>query len=202
MPKLILLRLYKKIMSPRVSSVRIVGGKFKGLKVPYKTSPHIRPTSNKNRETLFNWLMYDIDGAVCLDLFAGTGALGLEAISRGAKFVYFTEKNKKMCSKIKQTITRLDVVHQTEIINTDSLGFSFQSRIKHSVDIIFIDPPFRKGLMKKVFKKIKEQKIISNNSIIYAEMEKEKEIEEIILDWNLIKSKTSGQTRYCLFKSK
>ena len=189
-------------MSRRVSGVRIVGGKFKGLKVPYKASQHIRPTSNKNRETLFNWLMHDIDGAVCLDMFAGTGALGLEAISRGAKFVYFTEKNKKICSKLKQTIVKLKVVDQTEIVNTDSLAFSFQRRIKHSVDIIFIDPPFRKGLIKKVLKKIKEQKIISNSSIIYVEMEREKEIEEIILDWNLIKSKSSGQTRYCLFKSK
>ena len=189
-------------MRQRISNVRIVGGRFKGLKIPFKASAELRPTSNKSRERLFNWLMNDIEGATCLDMFSGTGALGLEAISRGAKFVYFFEKRRKTCSGIEQTVEKLNIEDQTEIINTDSLDFYFQSRIKRPVDIIFIDPPFRKGLMKKVFKKIKEQKIISNNSIIYAEMEKEKEIEEIILDWNLIKSKTSGQTRYCLFKSK
>ena len=156
-------------MSRRVSSVRIVGGKFKGLKVPYKASQHIRPTSNKNRETLFNWLMHDIDGAVCLDMFAGTGALGLEAISRGAKFVYFTEKNKKICSKLKQTIVKLKVVDQTEIVNTDSLAFSFQRRIKHSVDIIFIDPPYGSCDLIEIITLLYENNWASKTTWVYYE---------------------------------
>ena len=189
-------------MGQRVSNVRIVGGRFKGLKISYNGSLDVRPTSNKNRETAFNWLVHYIEGATCLDMFAGTGALGLEAISRGAKFVYFFEKNKKMCSNLEQTTKNLNLVDHTEIINTNSLGFSFQARIKNPLDIIFIDPPFRKGFIKKALKKMEKEKIISKESIVYAEFEKEKDINEIIPDWDLIKSKTGGQTKFCLMKRK
>ena len=83
-------------MSRRVSNVRIVAGRFKGLKIPFKASKHIRPTTNKTKETIFSWLKNDLKNSNCLDMFAGTGSLGIEAISRGASFVYFIEKNKKM----------------------------------------------------------------------------------------------------------
>ena len=75
-------------MKRRVSNVRIVAGKFKGLRIPFKASRYIRPTTNKTKETIFSWLQSEIDNSTCLDMFAGTGSLGLEAISRGALFVY------------------------------------------------------------------------------------------------------------------
>lgn len=189
-------------MPKRVPNVRIVGGKFRGVKIPYKSSSKIRPTSNRNRETLFNWLGDDIKGATCLDMFAGTGALGFEAISRGAKFVYFSEKSRKLCSGIKETVKKLNLETQTDIINTNSLVFPFKDRIKDPVDIIFIDPPFRKELVERTIRKVEEQKIISKSSMIYMELEIEKKIDEMQINWNLIKSKSGGQTRYCLFSIK
>ena len=77
----------------RAPYIKIVGGDFKGLKIFFKPSKLTRPTSNKSRETLFNWLMHDIKGSTCLDMFAGTGALGIEALSRGASFVCFIENH-------------------------------------------------------------------------------------------------------------
>lgn len=82
-------------MRKRVSNVRIVAGKFKGLKIPFKASRYIRPTTNRTKETIFSWLHNEIKNSRCLDMFAGTGSLGLEAISRGASFVYFAEKIEK-----------------------------------------------------------------------------------------------------------
>ena len=87
-------------MRRRVSNVRIVAGKFKGLKIPFKASRYIRPTTNRTKETIFSWLHSEIKNSRCLDMFAGTGSLGLEAISRGASFVYFAEKNRKMCEEL------------------------------------------------------------------------------------------------------
>ena len=187
-------------MRQRISNVRIVGGRFKGLKIPFKASAELRPTSNKSRERLFNWLMNDIEGATCLDMFSGTGALGLEAISRGAKFVYFFEKRRKTCSGIEQTVEKLNIEDQTEIINTDSLDFYFQSRIKRPVDIIFIDPPFGKGLIDQAVKQIEKQNITHKKSILYIELEKQSQTDEMLVDWNLSKTKIEGQVRHCLVK--
>ena len=189
-------------MRQRVSNVRVVAGRFKGLKLPFKASERIRPTTNKTKETIFNWLMYNIKGSLCLDMFAGTGALGIEAISRGASFVFFAEKNNKLCEKLSKTITNLNIQDQTEIINVDSLMFPFEKKIKDPLDIVFIDPPFRLNLVKKACALLREKDLISNKSIICTEVEKEKELNEILLEWDLVKSKVAGQTRYCLLKKK
>ena len=189
-------------MRQRVSNVRVVSGRFKGLKLPFKASKHIRPTTNKTKETIFDWLMHDIEGSLCMDMFAGTGALGLEAISRGASFVFFVEKNKKMCEELHKTVTNLNIQDQTEIIHADSLIFPFEKKIKLPLDIVFIDPPFRLGFLGKACTSSREKDLISHNSIISTEVEKEKELKEILLEWDMIKSKVTGQTRYCLLKRK
>ena len=130
-------------MKRRVSNVRIVAGKFKGLRIPFKASRYIRPTTNKTKETIFSWLQSEIDNSTCLDMFAGTGSLGLEAISRGASFVYFAEKNRKMCEQLYKTVIKLNIKNQSEILTVDSLKFPFEKRIEKPLDIVFIDPPFR-----------------------------------------------------------
>ena len=120
-------------------------------------------------------------------MFAGTGSLGLEAISRGASFVYFAEKNRKMCEELYKTIVKLNIRKQCEVMAVDSLWFPFEKKIEKPLDIVFIDPPFRLNYLKKAFALI---------------VEKEKEIEEIFEGWNLIKSKIAGQSRYCLLQKK
>ena len=136
-------------MSRRVSNVRIVAGRFKGLKIPFKASKYIRPTTNKTKETIFSWLKNDLKNSNCLDMFAGTGSLGIEAISRGASFVYFIEKNKKMYEQLCKTTIKLDIQKQCEIMVADVLKFPLEKKIKQPLDIIFIDPPFRLNYLKK-----------------------------------------------------
>ena len=106
-------------MRRRVSNVRIVAGEFKGLKIPVKSSRYIRPTTNRTKETIFSWLRNEIKNSRCLDMFAGTGSLGLEAISRGASFVYFAEKNRKMCEELFKTIVKLNIKKQCEVMPVD-----------------------------------------------------------------------------------
>ena len=93
--------------------MRIVAGRFRGLKIPFKASKYIRPTTNRTKETIFSWLTNDIKNSRCLDMFAGTGSLGLEAISRGASFVYFAEKNRKMCEELYKTTITVSYTHLT-----------------------------------------------------------------------------------------
>ena len=189
-------------MKRRVSNVRIVAGKFKGLRIPFKASRYIRPTTNKTKETIFSWLQCEFDNSSCLDLFAGSGSLGLEAISRGASFVYFAEKNRKMCEQLYKTVIKLNIKNQSEILTVDSLKFPFEKRIEKPLDIVFIDPPFRLDYLKKAFSLIIDKKLITCNSIICTEVEREKKVEEIFSEWNMIKSKIAGQSRYCLLQKK
>lgn len=189
-------------MRQRSSNVKIVAGKFKGQKIPFKVSKNIRPTANKTRETIFNWLMYDTEGSVCLDMFAGTGALGLEALSRGSCFVYFAEKNRKIFKDLNHTVSNLGLQDKTLVMNVNSLNFPFKKKIHQPLDIIFIDPPFRKGFFKKACVRLKDQNLISDKTIVCAEIEKEMEFEESFLGWNLYKSETQGQTNYSLYRIK
>ena len=150
----------------RVSNVRIVAGKFKGLKIPFKTSKYIRPTTNKTKETIFSWLINDIKDSICLDMFAGTGSLGIEALSRGASFVFFAEKNRKTYEELVKTCTKLSVQKKFEIMAVDSLRFPFEKKIKKPLDIIFIDPPFRLNYLGKAFALIDDKKLVKEESII------------------------------------
>ena len=189
-------------MRRRVSNVRIVAGKFKGLKIPFKASKYIRPTTNRTKETIFSWLINDIKDSRCLDMFAGTGSLGLEAISRGASFVYFAEKNRKMCEELYKTIIKLNIKNKSEVMAVDSLKFPFEKKIEMPLDIVFIDPPFRLNYQKKALSIINDKDLITDKTIICSEVEKEKKVEEIFLGWNMIKSKIAGQSRYCLLQKK
>jgi len=119
-------------MKKRLPQVKIIGGNFKGFKIQFIPNKLIRPTSNKTRETLFNWLMHDIQKAQCLDMFAGTGAIGLEALSRGAEFVFFVEKNKDLCECIQKNLNILSLEKKAIVINEDSLKKDFKKENKFS----------------------------------------------------------------------
>ena len=93
-------------MPKKQATTRIIGGSLRGSKLPYKQNKSIRPTESKTKETLFNWLLNDLQGKVCLDMFAGTGSLGIEALSRGAEKVVFVEKQKTLSDKLKENLKR------------------------------------------------------------------------------------------------
>ena len=120
-------------MVKRQAATRIIGGKYKGTKLVFKPNKMLRPTESKTKETLFNWLLNDLDKKKCLDMFAGTGSLGLEAISRGASNVVFIEKQLKLSQSIIDTTKRLRIEKMSRVINTNSISFDVQSTFEYTV---------------------------------------------------------------------
>ena len=130
------------------NSIRITGGTLKGKKIPFDFKSSLRPTSSKLREVLFNWLQFEIQGYQCLDIFAGTGALGIEAMSRGAKKTVFIELNKKNYLMLKSSISELNLKNQSMIIFKDGMSWIKENDLSN-FDLIFLDPPFNKDYEKK-----------------------------------------------------
>ncbi len=106
-------------MSKKQAATRIIGGSLRGSKLPYKLNKSIRPTENKTKETLFNWLMNNLEGKTCLDMFAGTGSLGIEALSRGADKVVFVEKQKTQTDALESNLERLKVNRSRYVLNAN-----------------------------------------------------------------------------------
>ena len=160
----------------------------------------MRPTSGKTRETLFNWLQFDIDGKTILDPFTGSGALGIEAISRGAEKVYFIEKNFKVYNILKSNLKILDS-SQYKLINQDSLVHLEKENLK-PFDIVFLDPPFNQGLLPGILTLISKKKLINSKSKIYVESEYALTLEflssNIMYKCKIDKQKKSGNVYYCL----
>jgi len=160
----------------------------------------LRPTSGKIRETLFNWLQFEITNKTILDPFAGSGALCLEAISRGAKEVYLIEKSKKVSDKLKSNFKILNS-SQYKIINQDSLIF-LEMQNKNPFDLVFLDPPFEKNLLPQALKLLSKKNYIDTRSQLYIESEyaltAEILNEHISYQCKIIKQKKSGNVNYCL----
>ncbi len=120
--------------------VRIIGGKWKGRKLRFTGDASLRPTLGRTRETLFNWLRPYIHQQACLDLFAGSGVLGLEALSQGAAHCTFVDSNKRTIHALTQNIATLSATAQASVQQTDAL--KFLDRSPNRFDVIFLDPPF------------------------------------------------------------
>jgi 16S rRNA (guanine966-N2)-methyltransferase len=129
--------------------VRIIGGKWRNTKLPVPLAPGLRPSSDRVRETLFNWLMPRLGGARVLDLFAGSGALGLEAVSRGAAQATLVERDAALARQLRESVARLGAQGQIEVVQGDALHWLGQ-RPSGLADIAFIDPPFADGLWEAV----------------------------------------------------
>lgn len=132
-----------------VGQVRIIGGKWRNTKLPVPLAPGLRPSSDRVRETLFNWLMPRLGGARVLDLFAGSGALGLEAVSRGAAQATLVERDVALARQLRETVAKLGAQGQVEVVQADARHWLTQ-RPAGLADIAFIDPPFADGLWEAV----------------------------------------------------
>lgn len=152
------------------SEIRIIGGEARRRSIFFTEEEGLRPTPNRLRETLFNWLQGKIEGARCLDLFAGSGSLGLEALSRGASQVVFVDRSSLVMRSIEENLQRLGWLDRAIRLQTDIL----QSRVDWGVlpyDIVFLDPPYGKGLIELALKWLQQQKLITPNTFIYVEAE-------------------------------
>lgn len=149
--------------------IRIISGKFKGRKIPVINEIGLRPTTDRVKETLFNWLMFKIKGANVLDLFTGSGSLGLECISRYASKVTMVDLNKNAINNINNIINILNI---TNAVTVNMNALKFLGNTKDVYNIIFIDPPFRKGIIPQIIPLLTEN-IAPLGSYIYIEHENE-----------------------------
>lgn len=186
----------KKPQATSLGQIRIIGGKWRGRKLPVRNSEGLRPTTDRIKETLFNWLMPIIRDARCLDCYAGSGSLGFEALSRSAANVTFIELDKQNTQLLIENKARLQADNAT-IINNNSL--SIFSQIGTPFDLVFIDPPFRKGLLNETIQLLEKNQWLAEESWIYVESEAESPLTDIPQNWQLHREKIAGQVAYRLF---
>ena len=187
-------------MPKKQATTRIIGGSLRGSKLPFRDNRSIRPTEGKTKETLFNWLLNDLEGKTCLDMFAGTGSLGIEALSRGAKEVVFVEKQKILADSLKANLKRLNVYSSSQVLNANAFSIDFDN-LPYKFDILFIDPPFRENLIQRSLDFVKSSNLLTPKALIYLECETELKLVELTQDLNLLKESKGGQTQYCLYET-
>jgi 16S rRNA (guanine966-N2)-methyltransferase len=177
------------------SSIRIIGGKWRSRKVSFITKDALRPTPDRVRETLFNWLAPYIHGAVCLDLYAGSGVLGLEALSRGAQSVVALENDRDNYQKILQA---------KEILQADTLEVLHKNVLdwlqtpKFTADIIFVDPPYKQEILIQTLQLLEANNWVSPDGMIYFEQDKPLELSELPANWTLWRNSKASKVYYFL----
>lgn len=182
-----------------LGSIRIISGKWRGRKLPVLSSEGLRPTTDRTKETLFNWLMNDVQDATCLDLFAGSGSLGFEALSRSAKQLVFVELESSACKLLHDNIQLLKIKSDEAIVKQDEALKALHS-FEHCFDIIFVDPPFNKGLIPKVIATIESENSLAQNGLIYIECEKINDQYSVPEDWLCIKEKSTKQVTSRIYR--
>jgi 16S rRNA (guanine966-N2)-methyltransferase len=176
--------------------LRIVAGKWRSRLLDIADAPGLRPTSERIRETLFNWLAPHINGARCLDLFAGTGALGLEALSRGASSTVFVEKARKAAAALEHNVAALGA-DGADVRHADAFDFLRQCE-SQSFDIVFLDPPFVADALDELCRLLNQEGVLADGCLVYLEQDRSRPAVHLPDSWQLLKSKTAGNVRYSL----
>jgi 16S rRNA (guanine966-N2)-methyltransferase len=178
------------------NSVRIIGGTWRGRRVSFPDIPGLRPTPDRVRETLFNWLQQDIAGARCLDLFAGSGALGLEALSRGARELVFVEQAVGAARTLQEQLKLLGATAKGAVLE---MGAARYLRTPApAFDIVFLDPPFGKGALAEYVPMLDSGAWLGPEALVYLENEKAEGVPVLPPRWELLKSKSAGEVGYHL----
>ena len=180
--------------------LRIVAGKWRSRLLPVADEPGLRPTSERIRETLFNWLTPDVHGMRCLDLFAGSGALGFEALSRGAASVVFVETAPSAAKTLRVSIGTLDAGDAT-VVQTDAQVF-LKSDNPQKFDLVFLDPPFADDLLEDLCRLLAGSGCLAAGAKIYLEQDREQTVPTLPEGWSFIREKTAGNVRYSLVSTK
>ena len=188
-------------------SLRIIGGEWRGRKIPFATVIGLRPTQDRVRETLFNWLSGPAVGARCLDLFAGTGALGLEALSRGAKHVTFVDLSNIATTSLKDNLKQLPLAgDQTTLVEQKS-SFDWLKNYQATeafaeqggqYQVVFLDPPFALALVPDILKALLTGNCLAHGAMIYVEQAQPLAELDLPSPWKLHRSKKAGQVYYGL----
>jgi 16S rRNA (guanine966-N2)-methyltransferase len=187
--------------SGKSQQVRIIGGRWRSRKLQVADIDGLRPTTSRVRETLFNWVALDCPGAHVLDCFAGSGALGFEALSRDAKQVTMLEKNPKACKSLNLQADRLVgqsmEIRQFDIYQGDALQLVSQLTLKY--DLVFIDPPFAEGHLKQaVIDCLLQSDRLNHGAKLYLEWPKYEQFDLPLNDFSWLKQKKAGQVNYAM----
>ncbi|MGO9513625.1 MAG: 16S rRNA (guanine(966)-N(2))-methyltransferase RsmD [Steroidobacteraceae bacterium] len=176
--------------------VRIIGGGWRGRRVSFPDAPGLRPTPDRVRETLFNWLQHSIVDTRCLDLFAGSGALGLEALSRGAKEVVFVEQAGIAARALQAELKRLGGSAKARVVEGGAARFLRSGG--EPFDVVFLDPPFGRGALKEYVPLVEAGGWVKIGGLVYLENERTAGVPALPPFWELLKSKFAGEVGYHL----
>lgn len=180
-----------------MGEVRIIAGRARGRKIRFPDIPGLRPSPDRVRVTLFNWLMPYIQNAMCLDAFAGSGALGLEAWSRGAQYIDFIEQNPILAQSIQEHAKLFGAEQKVAVHQSDALSFLAQTKNK-LYDIIFLDPPFQSALYVSIIEMIETYSLLTPGGLLYVEAASLPVLSPGI--WRCLKEKKAGLVHYALFE--
>jgi len=186
------------------NSVRIIGGSWRGRRVSFPDLPGLRPTPDRVRETLYNWLQHSIVGTRCLDLFAGSGALGLEALSRGAAGVVFVEQAQAAARGLVAELARLGGTPKARVVEMGASRFLRTAAASAGLlpggpfDIVFVDPPFGQEALADYIPLLDLGGWVKSGGLVYLESEKSAGAPVLPAHWELLKSKSAGEVGYHL----
>ncbi|RST75382.1 16S rRNA (guanine(966)-N(2))-methyltransferase RsmD [Siminovitchia acidinfaciens] len=183
-----------------VTNMRIISGSCKGRKLKAVPGKSTRPTTDKMKETIFNWIGPYFSGGSCLDLYAGSGGVGLEALSRGMDFVIFVDNNKNAIQTIKANVSLCGMEDKCEIYNNDSER-ALKAVIKRHLqfDLIFLDPPYKRQKLKALIEMIAEKSLVTESGCIICEHDPEVALPETIGDLIRVKSANYGLSSLSMF---
>ncbi len=182
-----------------LGQLRIIGGQWRGHKLHFADVEGLRPTGDRIRETLFNWLAPVISGAHCLDLFAGSGALGLEALSRGATHAILVEKDPVAAALLKQNSASLKT-DRAQVIQADASQWLNTFTPERPFDVVFLDPPFAADLLQPCCDLLQRPGLLSQNSLVYIETDRHQPPPITPSTWDLFREKIAGQVCYRLYR--
>ena len=179
-------------------SVRIIAGKWRSRQLNFPCADGLRPTGNRIRETLFNWLAPHIEGARCLDVFAGSGALSFEALSRGAELCIALDKNPNVVSQLQKNQSTLgaDNLH---ILSVDAAIYLSSTNPQPAFDIVFLDPPFAGSFHTQISQLLVDKGWLCDGALIYCESPVLEPL-KLPQNWQLHREKTAGDVKYCLYQ--
>jgi len=180
------------------NKLRIIGGDWRSRQLNFVDAPGLRPTPARVRETLFNWLQYEIVGKQCLDLYAGSGALGFEAASRGAKSVVQVENNAQACRCLRDNALMLAAADRIQVVQSDVLRYLDGNA--EAFDVAFLDPPFGQNLAVQTCKQLEDKGWLARHAKIYVETERHFDFSGMPENWRQLKSKSAGEVGYHLFE--
>lgn len=188
----------KRTRANSAHKLRIIGGQWRSRQISFASAPGLRPTGDRIRETVFNWLAPYTPGARCLDLFAGSGALGLEALSRGAVSCTALELDSAAASQLRDNKRTLNA-EQLTILEVNTVQYLQHNSLTQTFDIIFIDPPFDGQLQSEICATLQTNNWLAKGAIIYCELPASDNKFKAPPSWRKLQEKLAGEVKYCLY---